>query len=109
MAPEAELELGDGTVVRDRVGGLIPVYRWQRTVLQRLLDQHFAAGTPVRWDDDGGDACFRCPLCVEKLRATDDLLLVAGMRISQRDKLIDAGGLCCEKYGSQPITCWACR
>ena len=25
------------------------------------------------------------------MRATDDLLLVAGMRVSQRDKLIDAG------------------
>jgi uncharacterized protein len=36
-------------------------------------------------------ACFRCPLCTEQLRATDDLLLVAGMRVAQRDKLIDAG------------------
>lgn len=91
VAPEAELELGDGTVVRYRVGDLIPVYRSQRAHLQRLLDEHRAAGAPVRWDDDGVAACFRCPLCTEQLRATDDLLLVAGMRIAQRDKLIDAG------------------
>ncbi|HZC51286.1 MAG TPA: TM0106 family RecB-like putative nuclease, partial [Mycobacterium sp.] len=91
VTPEAELELGDGTVVRYRVGDLIPVYRSQRAHLQRLLDDHHAAGAPVRWDDEGVAACFRCPLCTEQVRASDDLLLVAGMRVSQRDKLIDAG------------------
>ncbi len=91
VAPEAELELGDGTVARYRVGDLIPVYRSQRAHLQRLLDGHYAAGTPVRWEDQDINACFRCPLCTEQLRATDDLLLVAGMRVTQRDKLIDAG------------------
>jgi predicted RecB family nuclease len=91
VAREAELELGDGAVVRYRIADLIPVYRSQRALLQRLLDDHYAAGTPVRWDDEGVVACFRCPLCIEQLRATDDLLLVAGMRVAQRDKLIDAG------------------
>lgn len=91
VAPEAELELGDATVVRYRVADLIPVYRSQRALLQRLLDDHYAAGAAVRWDDDGVRACFRCPLCTEQLRTRDDLLLVAGMRITQRDKLIDAG------------------
>ncbi|OBF53501.1 nuclease [Mycobacterium sp. 852002-50816_SCH5313054-b] len=91
VAPEAELELGDGTVVRYRVCDLIPVYRSQRTHLERLLDGHHTTGAPVRWDDDGVAACFRCALCTEQLRATDDLLLVAGMRIGQRDTLIGAG------------------
>ena len=91
VAPEAELELGDGTVVRYRVGDLIPVYRSQRALLQRLLDEHYAAGKPVRWEDEDVNACFRCPLCTEQLRATDDLLLVAGMRVTRRDKLIGAG------------------
>jgi superfamily I DNA and/or RNA helicase len=76
--------------VRYRVGELIPVYRSQRALLERLLDDHYAADTAVRWEDDGVRACFRCPLCTEQVRATDDLLLVAGMRVSQRDKLIDA-------------------
>ncbi|OBG47466.1 nuclease [Mycobacterium alsense] len=91
VAPEAELELGDGTVVHYRVADLVPVYRSQRAQLQRLLDEHHAAGAPVRWDDQGVNACFRCPLCAEQLRADDDLLLVAGMRITQRNTLIDAG------------------
>ncbi|OBI84524.1 TM0106 family RecB-like putative nuclease [Mycobacterium sp. 1245805.9] len=91
VAPEAELELGDGAVVRYRVDDLVPVYRSQRVLLQRLLDEHYAAGAPVRWDDQQVSACFHCPLCIEQLRATDDLLLLAGMRVTQRDKLIDAG------------------
>ena len=91
VAPEAELELGDGTVVRYRVGDLVPVYRSQRALLQRLVDDHYAAGTAVRWDDEGVRACFRCPQCTEQLRATDDLLLVAGMRVRQRDKLLGVG------------------
>lgn len=91
VGPEAELELGDGTVLPYRVAELIPVYRTQRGALQRLLDKHFAGGTAVRWDDPEVRACFRCPVCVEQLRTADDLLLVAGMRISQREKLVDAG------------------
>ncbi|CPR09750.1 ATPase [Mycobacterium bohemicum DSM 44277] len=91
VAPEAELQLGDGTVVRYRVDDLVPVYRTQRARLQRLLDEHHAGGSPVRWDDDRVSACFRCELCTEQLRASDDLLLVAGMRVSQRAKLLDGG------------------
>ncbi len=36
-------------------------------------------------------ACFRCPECAIQVRAHDDLLLVAGMRVSQRARLLDAG------------------
>ena len=45
----------------------------------------------MRWEDERVRACFRCPVCDEQVRATDDLLLVAGMRVTQRAKLIDAG------------------
>lgn len=91
VAPEAELRLGDGSVMTYRIADLIPVFGSQRALLQRLLDEHYASGAAVRWEDDGIRACFRCPLCTEQVRATDDLLLVAGMRVGQRDKLIDAG------------------
>jgi len=88
---EAELILGNGTAVRYRLDEIIPVYRPRRAELQRLLDAHFAAGAPVRWEDDGIRACFRCPECEVKVREHDDLLLVAGMRVSQRARLIEAG------------------
>ncbi|MBV9321228.1 MAG: TM0106 family RecB-like putative nuclease, partial [Mycobacterium sp.] len=91
VAPEAELILGDGAVAHYRVDELVPVYRSQRARLQQLLDDHYAGGTPVRWEDEEVHACFRCPQCHEQVCATDDLLLVAGMRVSQRAKLLDAG------------------
>src|SRR6201999_4575584 len=90
-APEAELVLGNGKAVRYRIDELIPVYTEQRARLQRLLDDHHAEGTAVRWEDQRIHACFRCPVCEEQVRATDDLLLVAGMRVTQRAKLLDAG------------------
>jgi predicted RecB family nuclease len=91
VAPEAELVLGNGTAVRYRIDELIPVYLRQHARLQRLLDGHYDRGAPARWDDDQVRKCFRCPACDEHVRATDDLLLVAGMRVSQRAKLLDAG------------------
>lgn len=89
VAPEAELLLGDGAVARYRVDELIPVYRLQRAISQQRLDEHYAAGTAVRWEDEPVRASFRCRECAEQLQAADDLLLVAGMRVSQRAKLLD--------------------
>lgn len=91
VAPEVELVLGDGADVSYRVDELLPVYAPRRAALEHLLDSHLASGKPVAWEDTEVRACFRCPECTIQVRANDDLLLVAGMRISQRARLIDAG------------------
>ncbi len=87
VAPEAELQLGDGTVVRYRVGELIPVYHCQRTLLQRLLDDHDAAGTTVRWEDQ---ASFR-PLWahnrVDERKALTDFLAMVAKRRKHRPNM----------------------
>jgi predicted RecB family nuclease len=90
VADEVELVLGDGAVASFRVDELLPVYLPRRAALQRLLDDHLAGGTPVSWEDQEVRACFRCPECSIQVREHDDLLLVAGMRVSQRARLIDA-------------------
>ncbi|WP_018599001.1 TM0106 family RecB-like putative nuclease [Mycobacterium sp. 155] len=87
---EVELVLGDSAVASYPVDELLGVYRPRRDALQRLLDEHLATGRPVSWDDNVR-ACFRCPECAEQVSAHDDLLLVAGMRVSQRARLIDSG------------------
>ncbi|TFV57521.1 TM0106 family RecB-like putative nuclease [Mycobacterium sp. PS03-16] len=91
VAAEAEIVLGDGAVARYRLDELLPVYRARRAALQRLLDTHHAGDRPVDWADERVRACFRCPECTEQVRASDDLLLVAGMRVSQRARLLEAG------------------
>ncbi|OBI83847.1 TM0106 family RecB-like putative nuclease [Mycobacterium sp. E740] len=91
VADEVELVLGDGATARYRVDELLPVYRPRRAALQELLDRHLAGGSAVSWEDEEIRACFRCPECTIQVRAHDDLLLVAGMRTTQRARLIDAG------------------
>ncbi len=91
VADEMELVLGDTATVSYRVDEVVPVYRPRRAELQRLLDGHLAGGRAVRWDDEHVRACFRCPECTAQVREHDDLLLVAGMRASQRARFIDAG------------------
>jgi predicted RecB family nuclease len=91
VAAELELVLGDGAVASYRTDELLPVYLPRRDALQRLLDDHLSGGTAVSWEDADVRACFRCPECTQQVRAHDDLLLVAGMRVSQRARLIDAG------------------
>lgn len=88
---DVQLVLGNGQTSSYRVDELLPVYRSRRTELQNLLDRHFAGGEAVRWDDESVRACMRCPECEAQVREHDDLLLVAGMRVSQRARLIDAG------------------
>ena len=91
VADEVDLVLGDGAVASYRVDELLPVYLPRRAALQRLLDGHLAGGAAVSWEDQEVRACFRCPECDVRVREYDDLLLVAGMRVSQRARLIDAG------------------
>ncbi len=91
VAPEVDLVLGDGATVSYPVDELLPVYRPRRAALQHLLDRHEAGGAPASWEDESVRVCFRCADCEEQVRAHDDLLLVAGMRVSQRARLIDAG------------------
>ena len=91
VADEVELVLGDGATVSYRVDELLPVYRSRRAELQRLLDDHLADGRAVSWADQHVRACFRCPECAVNVREADDLLLVAGMRVAHRARLIDVG------------------
>ncbi|OBG81007.1 nuclease [Mycobacterium sp. E802] len=91
VAGEVDLVLGGGTLASYRVDELLAVYRPRRAALQALLDGHLAAGTAVRWSDDTVRACFGCGECEQQVRATDDLFLVAGMRATQRARLIEAG------------------
>ncbi|MCC4909153.1 bifunctional RecB family nuclease/DEAD/DEAH box helicase [Microbacterium sp. cx-59] len=94
-----ELLLGDGSVSVHRVTDLAPVYALRRRRLAALVaDRDLAAGAagnPLAWGDDRGDlqivACGRCATCEQEVVAARDLLLVAGMRPVQRERLRRAG------------------
>ena len=91
VAPTASLVLGDRSVVDYPVDDLIPVYRQQRDQLRNLLDRHLESGAPVAWNRSGRTGLHAVQYCVPNVVADDDLLLVAGMRMTQRDTLLAAG------------------
>ncbi|RYV49397.1 TM0106 family RecB-like putative nuclease [Pengzhenrongella frigida] len=93
-APEVHLILGDRATTSHRLADLLPVYRDRRARLQGLLDAHRSADQPVVWADPYQPhvrACGRCEVCAPEIARTRDLLLVAGMRGTQRTRLRDAG------------------
>ncbi|WP_431795073.1 TM0106 family RecB-like putative nuclease [Microbacterium enclense] len=97
---EVQLLLGDGGISTHRVDDLMPVFALRRARLRALIaDRRVDSGTAgavVPWGDPRGDlavlACGRCPTCEIEVVAHRDLLLVAGMRPVQRDRL-RAGGI----------------
>ncbi|WP_407344926.1 TM0106 family RecB-like putative nuclease [Pengzhenrongella phosphoraccumulans] len=93
-ADQVHLVLGDRSTTSHRLADLLPVYRDRRARLQALLDTHHAAGAAVTWADPHYPhlrACGRCEVCTPEIVRTHDLLLVAGMRSTQRTRLREVG------------------
>ncbi|MCT9003229.1 TM0106 family RecB-like putative nuclease [Microbacterium memoriense] len=98
-ADRVELLLGDGSTSTHAVRDLLPVFGLRRNRLRALIaDRDLAAGAggaPLAWGDDRGSlrvvACGRCATCDLEVVAQRDLLLVAGMRPVQRERLRAAG------------------
>ena len=98
-ADSVELLLGDGSVSSHEVADILPVFELRRDRLRALVaDRRLdlaAAGPAIPWGDARGElgviACGRCATCELEVVAHRDLLLVAGMRPVQRDRLRAAG------------------
>ncbi len=99
VSTRVELLLGDGTVSPHLRADIAPVFALRRARLRALIaDRDLAAGAAgaaLAWGDDRGElrvvACGRCATCDLEVIASRDLLLVAGMRPIQRERLRAAG------------------
>ncbi|NYD68355.1 TM0106 family RecB-like putative nuclease [Agromyces atrinae] len=95
VADEVELLLGDGSVSRHAVDDIMPVFRkrWRR--LRAIVDERDGeggvSGAAVAWGDDRYTVCGQCATCSSEIETHRDVLLVAGMRVLQRERLIAAG------------------
>jgi predicted RecB family nuclease len=94
------LVLGDDSVSTHRLADILPVYRKRRTRLERLIDERVADSRATDWGDPRYAACGRCAVCEEQVQVRRDLLLVAGLRNTQRARLIEAGIATIEELGS---------
>src|SRR5690554_1190428 len=90
-ADTVELLLGDGTVSEHLLRDITPVYRNRRDRLHRIIRERLDAPTFVAWGDPRYMVCGHCDTCEAEIEASRDVLLVAGMRITQRARLADVG------------------
>src|SRR5690554_1970168 len=90
-ADTVELLLGDGTVSEHQLRDIAPVYRNRRDRLHRIIRERLDAPTVVAWGDPRYTVCGHCDTCEAEIEASRDVLLVAGMRVTQRAKLAEAG------------------
>ncbi len=100
VAPEAALVLGDGAHSRHRLADIAPVFRSRRKRLHEMLlararavgaDGRRESAAPVPWRAAEVQACGRCEVCAPEVEAARDPLLIAGLRLAQRDRLLAAG------------------
>ncbi len=86
-----ELILGTDEVVPQNVNDILPVYRQRRARLREIVEQRLAATSATEWGDHRYTVDGRCEFCEPEVVANRDVLLVAGMRLTQRAKLRAAG------------------
>ena len=91
-ADRVELLLGDGTISAHEVDDLLPVFVLRRERLRAMIAiaatwSSGADGPVVAWGDPRFVACGRCATCTLEVEGHRDLLLVAGMRPTQRRRL----------------------
>ncbi|GAB2468608.1 TM0106 family RecB-like putative nuclease [Xylanimonas ulmi] len=91
VADEVDLVLGDGARSTHRLADVEPVYRLRRAHLERLVADHLADPGPAAWGDARWSVCGRCAVCDAEATAHRDVLLVAGLRASQRARLAAVG------------------
>jgi predicted RecB family nuclease len=91
VAADVHLILGDRTVTSHRLDDLVPVYRERSERLLSILATHVDDDAPVAWGDERFRACGRCEVCSPQIERTRDVLLVAGLRSTQRARLHDVG------------------
>ncbi|WIJ46551.1 TM0106 family RecB-like putative nuclease [Curtobacterium citreum] len=88
---QVHLVLGDRTTTTHDLGDIAPVYRTQRAELERVIAERIAEDDELRWGDPRYSSCGRCAICQTQVQQHRDLVLVAGMRLDQRSKLIRQG------------------
>ena len=91
IGPEVHLLLGDGSTSTHAVRDILPVFRRRRARLQNIIDEKQRDAAPTEWGDPRYTACGRCAECTAQVEATRDVLLVAGIQLTQRHRLAAAG------------------
>ena len=100
--PTVTLVLGNRVHSDHPLAEILPVFKERRERFLGMTTAHRAASGPIEWGDSRFSACGRCDYCAEQVKLHRDLLMVAGMRISRRKKLIEAGVTTIDQLAALP-------
>ncbi|MFF2088314.1 AAA domain-containing protein [Nocardia sp. NPDC058176] len=89
-----------GGVRRESAGELAPLYLARRARVEWIIEEKLAELLPVQWGDPRYLACGRCATCRAAAANARDLLLVAGIRATQRARLREAGVLTIDRLAT---------
>jgi len=104
IGPEVHLLLGDGRTSTHALRDILPVYRKRRARLQKIIDERRLDVAATDWGDPRYSACGRCAECSAQVEAHRDVLLVAGIQLTQRHRLAAAGITTIDELASAPAT-----
>ena len=93
LAPTVRIVLGDGTHSVHEIETLRAPYLAMRAEVMVLMERRVADPDPVSWRDPFYSPCGnkKCPACSEQILIEDDVLQIAGIRKTQRDKIMTGG------------------
>lgn len=100
--PMVTLVLGNRIHSNHVLADILPVFRERRDRFLGMTAGHIAGTGPVEWGDSRYSACGRCDYCAEQVLAHRDLLMVAGMRLNRRKKLIESGITTIDQLAAAP-------
>ncbi|MDO3645408.1 bifunctional RecB family nuclease/DEAD/DEAH box helicase [Nocardia mangyaensis] len=89
-----------GGVRREPAAALAPLYLARRARVERVIEEKLTELLPVQWGDPRYLACGRCPSCRAAAANARDLLLVAGIRPTQRARLRESGVLTIDRLAT---------
>ncbi|MFJ5862582.1 TM0106 family RecB-like putative nuclease [Pseudarthrobacter sp. NPDC092439] len=81
---------------------LLPVFHERRRRFRQLTATHRESAGTVQWQQPGVVHCGRCDYCAEQVQAHRGLLMVAGMSVVQRRKLLAANIATIDELADMP-------
>jgi len=102
VGENVHLILGDGRTSTHALRDILPVYRKRRQRLQNMIDERVADAAPTPWGDPRYSICGRCAACTQQVELHRDVLLVSGIKLTQRRKLNAAGITTIDQLAAAP-------
>lgn len=108
VGKQVHLLLGDGETSTHQLSDIMPVFIQRRERMREVIAERKAAWSareePSAWNDPRYKACGKCPACSEQIELHNDVLQVANLKLTQRQKLRSVGIETLDDLATTPLT-----